>query len=237
MTMTLLLRCVAPMQSWGTRSRFDERDTEHEPSKSGVIGLLCAALGRDRNTPLDDLAQLRMGVRVDREGRVAADYHTVQEIRPGQVEFDTLVSKRAYLADAAFLVGLEGSDAALLRQLHEALRRPVWPLFLGRKAFVPAEPIRLLDGLQAIPLEEALRTYPSIDPWPPRRSDAQRQVRFVVECRAGEPSADTRRDTPVSFALGARRFAARRVKTFFAPLPPRQEETHGDAPVSESAAV
>ena len=58
---TLLLRLVGPMQSWGTTSRFDERDTQLEPSKSGVLGLICAALGRDRSEPVEDLAALRMG--------------------------------------------------------------------------------------------------------------------------------------------------------------------------------
>ena len=36
---TLLIRLVAPMQAWGTRSHFDDRDSEAEPSKSGVLGL------------------------------------------------------------------------------------------------------------------------------------------------------------------------------------------------------
>jgi CRISPR system Cascade subunit CasD len=36
----LLLRLAGPMQAWGTQSRFVNRDTELEPSKSGVIGLL-----------------------------------------------------------------------------------------------------------------------------------------------------------------------------------------------------
>lgn len=45
---TLLLRLVGPMQSWGTTSRFDQRDTGKDPSKSGVIGLLAAAMGIDR---------------------------------------------------------------------------------------------------------------------------------------------------------------------------------------------
>ena len=57
---TLLLRLQGPMQSWGTTSRFDERDTQLEPSKSGVLGLLCAALGRNRSEPVQDLAALRM---------------------------------------------------------------------------------------------------------------------------------------------------------------------------------
>ena len=41
----LLLRLAAPMQSWGTTSRFIHRDTGLEPSKSGIIGLLCAGPG------------------------------------------------------------------------------------------------------------------------------------------------------------------------------------------------
>ena len=37
---TLLLQLVGPMQAWGVTSRFDERDSGLEPSKSGVFGLL-----------------------------------------------------------------------------------------------------------------------------------------------------------------------------------------------------
>ena len=47
----LLMRLAGPMQSWGTQSRFGHRDTGTEPSKSGVIGLLCAALGWPRDQP------------------------------------------------------------------------------------------------------------------------------------------------------------------------------------------
>ena len=49
MKYTLLLRLKAPMQSWGVSSRFSIRDTGKEPSKSGVIGLFCAALGISRD--------------------------------------------------------------------------------------------------------------------------------------------------------------------------------------------
>ncbi|VAW35188.1 hypothetical protein MNBD_CHLOROFLEXI01-3203, partial [hydrothermal vent metagenome] len=64
---TLLLRCVAPLQSWDTQSNFGVRTSGREPSKSGIVGLLCAALGRPRTEPVADLAALQMGVRVDRE--------------------------------------------------------------------------------------------------------------------------------------------------------------------------
>ncbi|MFO1322344.1 MAG: type I-E CRISPR-associated protein Cas5/CasD, partial [Burkholderiales bacterium] len=107
--MTLLLWLEGPMQSWGTTSRFDERDTQLEPSKSGVLGLLCAALGRDRSEPVDDLAALRMGVRVDREGTVMRDFQTATGVLvagTGKAVLDrTVVSPRFFLADAAFLVG------------------------------------------------------------------------------------------------------------------------------------
>lgn len=114
---TLLMRLQGPMQSWGTTSRFDERDTQLEPSKSGVLGLVCAALGRDRSEPLEDLASLRMGVRVDREGIPLRDYQTATGVLVASGKADprrTVVSPRHYLADAVFLVGLEGRDQALL---------------------------------------------------------------------------------------------------------------------------
>src|SRR3954465_14934231 len=114
----LLMRLTGPMQSWGTRSRFTHRDTGLEPSRSGVIGLLCAALGRPRAEPLDDFRPLAMAVRGDREGRLMRDYHPAQGVRradPTKGTQDTVISERFYLADADFLVGLAGARAHLER--------------------------------------------------------------------------------------------------------------------------
>ncbi len=71
---TLLLRLAAPLQSWGIDSKFDIRRTGREPSKSGVIGLICAALGikRDDDEMVSQLATLLFGVRVDKEGHFCA---------------------------------------------------------------------------------------------------------------------------------------------------------------------
>ena len=66
---TLLLRLAAPMQSWGTDSKFEWRRTERAPTKSSVIGLIAAALGRMRNESIDDLKALRFGVRVDKRAK------------------------------------------------------------------------------------------------------------------------------------------------------------------------
>jgi CRISPR system Cascade subunit CasD len=202
----LLLRLAGPMQSWGTDSRFTHRDTRAEPSKSGVIGLLCAALGRPRGEPVDDLAALRLGVRVDQPGRVAYDYHTAQDVLRADASGrqETVISTRYYLADADFLVAIEG-PRALLHRLDAALRAPVWPLYLGRKAFVPGRPIPVHPPEQAIHEGDLLAVLRSF-PWqPPRQGHRPRYV-FDVEFGTGEP----RPDLPLSFL--ARTFAVRHVR-------------------------
>ena len=75
---TLLMRLAAPLQSWGVDAKFDRRGTERTPTKSGVIGLVAASLGRRRNENVMDLQTLRFGVRVDREGVLLRDYHTAK---------------------------------------------------------------------------------------------------------------------------------------------------------------
>lgn len=214
---TLLLRLAGPMQAWGTESRFDIRDSGAEPSKSGVIGLVAAALGRRREESVDDLASLRLGIRVDREGAAREDFHTVQNVArvPGK-EGDArnpVVSRRAYLADADFLIGLHG-DPELLLMIDRGLARPRWPLFLGRKAFPPAEPVRLPDapplgpGLRDETLEAALRAIP----WRVRAQDRARPaaLRMVIEDLDGESQ---RTDQPVGAAFATRRFSPRRTRT------------------------
>ncbi len=231
---TLLLQLAGPMQSWGVQSHFSHRDTGLEPSKSGVIGLICAALGKPRdeslpagaNMPaLADLAALRLGVRVDREGLVKRDYHTAQYVmKAGGKPFaglkETELSERFYLADAAFLVGLESDNDDLLRQIDYRLAHPVWMLCLGRKAFVPGAPVWRKEGLKLdMDLLDALRTCRRLAP--PRdadlRQDADPRARLVIE----DPVRGSiiRPDQPVSFAHGKRQFMPRRVYMDFC-VPP-----------------
>ena len=72
---TLLLRLAAPLQSWGASSRFKKLGTEREPTKSGIVGLVAAALGRERDEDIKDLCALRFGVRIDQPGELLRDYH------------------------------------------------------------------------------------------------------------------------------------------------------------------
>ena len=201
---TLLIPLVGPLQSWSVDARFGERLTGQEPSKSAVIGLLCAALGRDRAEPVDDLAALRFGVRIDRPGVLMRDYHTALNVASaGTRNTDTVLSNRWYLSDAAFLAGFEG-DAELLAAVHGALANPHWPVFLGRKAFLPSLPLAMQEGIVASELDEALR---SAAPLP--GANTASTVRLVIEDPQGP---QTRPDQPAS-PYAQRRFVQRRVRT------------------------
>jgi len=226
---TLLLRLQGPMQSWGTSSRFTERDTGLEPSKSGVIGLLCAALGKPRAElpehagrwpTLADLCHLRMGVRVDSPGQVGVDFQTAGGGRLGCRSYgvakadgskpESVMSWRYYLQDAAFLVGLESSDTALLQRLHMALREPVWPLYLGRKSYVPGRPVYLPDGLQDGELENVLR--PDHYPLLVESAQDRQRVRIVVD-QIGAQDGEARIDVPLDFVR--RLFGVRHVRQYW----------------------
>lgn len=232
--MTLLLRLTGPMQAWGTESRFSKRDTAREPTKSGVLGLVCAALGKPREErpdddfpPLADLAALHMGVRVDRPGQLRRDYQTASDVLKAKTTpqriakrtpelKDTEPSDRYYLADAWFTVGLASDDRALLERIDAALGAPQWPLALGRKAMPPGLPVRICDGGRPIglvdaPLVEALAAFadPAVEVfgWSPGLA-----TRLVLD-RAAVPDGrepveqHVAPDAPVSFA--PRRFLPR----------------------------
>jgi CRISPR system Cascade subunit CasD len=232
-TATLLLRLAGPMQSWGLDSRFDQRDTGREPSKSGVLGLICAALGKPRDDQpgpwpsLAQLASLRMGVRVLREGTLRVDFQTAGGGEfPGRKSYGvwkasgspggTVVSPRHYLADADFLVGLEG-PLPLLRQIEEALNNPVWPLSLGRKSYVPTLPVTFPPDQPQNPairpagLVEALTSFVERPRESRKRTDPDRQ-RLVLEAPL-ESTAQRRQDVPLSFR--DRAFGVRGVETLW----------------------
>ncbi len=251
----LLIRLEGPFQSWGTMSRFSERDTQLEPSKSGIVGLLCAALGHTRDLPLDRFNDLELAIRVDQEGIVLTDYHTVGGgtipdealARYGLRKYgvskangsspDTALSRRAYLADARFTVALGGVSEEELVAYAAALRSPVFPLFLGRKSFVPSAPV-LLNSTQPLVEGESLVAILESTPWqphyyettPPNSSPKQtniapKQLRLVFTKEAATGAslvtsvASLRKDQPRSFTKGSRQFEERTIYTQFTRVP------------------
>ncbi|MEU9853705.1 type I-E CRISPR-associated protein Cas5/CasD [Streptomyces sp. NPDC047974] len=104
----LLVRLAAPLQSWGVASRFSRRDSHVRPTKSAVVGLVAAALGRDRTDPVDDLASLVFGVRADHPGTPVRDYHTVGSGRYPLRPRDVITDHRRAAAVAASLAAADG---------------------------------------------------------------------------------------------------------------------------------
>lgn len=189
----LLLRLAGPLQSWGTSSRFTRRATDRTPSKSGIVGLLAAAQGRRRTDPLEELLSLRFAVRTEQPGRIERDFQTAG--RPGE-RTPVSISTRHYLADAVFLAAIEG-DTNLLEGLDGALRRPYFPLFLGRRSCPPAGPIPL--GLRDGDVVSALRAEPwRASPWFQTAHLApSADLELVADCTPDTAGAELVRDEPV----------------------------------------
>lgn len=213
----ILLRLEGPMQSWGIGSKFTDRHTEAEPSKSGIIGLLCSALGRKRDEEISDLTELKMAIRVEREGQIFYDYHTTLDVlradakeNISESKLGTVVSRRFYIADACFLVGLEGDNLDLLNQIIISLDFPKWPLFLGRKSFPLTSPVLITKKLISKPLLEIIKGFP----WQGRDGEKiPENLRLIFECESTQ--GESRLDVPISF--DSREFSSRNVRTEFIP--------------------
>lgn len=220
---TLLLRLAAPLQSWGEDSKFETRRTRREPTKSGVIGLLAAALGRRRDEPLDDLKSLRFAVRVDQEGELLRDFHTARNAKTAYV------TERYYLSDAVFLAGLESGDEEFLRKLDAALRAPAFPLFLGRRSCPPTQPLSL--GVTAEPLEKALTAAPRQNPeWRRRFDDAgEASLRAVFDADPGACGAARLKDSPMSFDPRRRLYSYRACEERLIPLKEQEKNDVQDS--------
>ena len=212
---TLLLRLAGPMQSWGVESKFEVRRSGTEPSKSAVIGLIAAAMGRRRDSSLDDLNQLMFGVRVDQPGFIQRDFQMVKN------EKTSYLTYRYYLADAVFLVGVESEDNAFLEQIEHALRNPVFHLYLGRKSY-PLD-LPLIIGIRQCPLEKALTSEPwLVSDW--RQIKEKSLLRIVMDSKDQYSAIST--DLPVSFNPENRLYGKRFTKEFVVNIDNRSNTTH-----------
>lgn len=207
----LCIPLVGPLQSWGTRSRFTNRDSERTPTKSGVLGMIASALGIERSGDISRLRQLAFAVRADKEGIIKDDFQTALDVATasGKVDKNPQVSRRYFLSDAAFMAAI-GGEASLVEAIYTALRSPAWQPFLGRRSYVPSIPAYdWLGPFEAESLEEALLSRPLIIPRLPGE-----KVRVEFEAVEGEIS---RYDDPLSFHSRSRDYCSRKIKTQFIP--------------------
>lgn len=215
-TTCLAIYLDAPLQSWGYQSRFDRRTTLSYPTRSGVIGMVCAAMGIDRadTARLADLTDVGMTVYTFRQQGRLTDFHTVgggwdrktdplsvvrkAQDPPGRNSGDTVVTRREYLQSSRFGVVLFGRPD-LIADIAGALRNPTWGLWLGRKSCIPASPV--CQGVFAT-AEEALARLTHV-------GGGTSPSRVVAESANFADGTDTLMDIPLDFSL--RRFAPRRV--------------------------
>lgn len=220
--MTLVLRLAGPLQSWGMTGQFTRRDTHTQPTKSGVLGMVAACLGRQRSADISDLIDLRMCVRVDQPGTLIEDYHTISRTdgstlptASGKKKSDlTAVSRRWYLADAVFLVTLTG-DERLLDVIAEAIDHPMYAPTLGRRSCAPTGPLNL--GVHRGEPETLLREWS----WQAGAVHvAEHTADPVLDGTIEDPNGDdVIPDVPISFAPLLRGRANRRVRHVRIQLP------------------
>lgn len=237
----LLLRLAGPLQSWGDDSRYTTRNTRTAPTKSAIIGMLAAAQGRPRGVDISDLRSLEFGVRIDQPGQILIDYHIVTgashaPLSPSEQRLPTADGKllpaakstketrRYYLSDAVFLAVLEGEDAEL-RALDEALHRPRYPLYLGRRSCPPSRPVRI--GMRPdLTLLQSLETvdWQAGAAWK-RRSRDRSAVELTVFFD-DRTSLETWDDDPIGGEPFARRFGRRPVRRDHVSLPIHDGRPH-----------
>lgn len=208
---TLVLCLAGPMQAWGASSRFTSRETQQEPTKSGVLGLLAAAQGIRRTDPIEHLLELDLGVRVDQPGTLMRDFQTARSLDGKRV---MPLSTRFYLSDAVFVAAVQG-DAPLIEALRDAVRKPAFPLYLGRRSCPPSRPVYMTTT--EAPLVEALKATPWQAAEHHRRSQAKElTLRAVIDARPGH--GDTIRDVPLSFDPRRREYGWRSVQEIAIPV-------------------
>ena len=222
----LLLWFEAPLQSWGSDSNFDRRDTQDFPTKSGVLGLICSALGaggeqraflaefKSLNQTVISFGRYERELKQDREP-LLRDFHMVGSGYDKKNPWENLlipktgdgkpavgggakVTLRYYLQDAAFAVAVE-VPLARADAIASALQSPTWNIYLGRKSCTPTDFVyrkTLKTESEALALAESIAKEK-------KRIEDFRVVHGIL----GEGEADetfTLNDVPIQFGKDKR---------------------------------
>lgn len=161
----LVIQLQAQLSSWGDPAVSGHRGSAEFPGQSALLGLLGAALGLDRadeqaHASLQD--SLGFAVAVLDTGSLLRDYQTAQvppenklkgrphvtrrhELSVPKHDLSTILSTRDYRQNSAYLVAVcirQGvAPAYSLQALADALKKPKYVLYLGRKSCAPSAPL------------------------------------------------------------------------------------------------
>lgn len=172
---TLTIRLSSPLQSYGSEATFGRRTTGDYPSKSAVIGMVAAAMGYGRGDHrILGLNDLELAVRVDQPGKILTDFQTV-EWKPDTRK----VTYRDYLQDAVFVVAI-GSDDETIREIKTALRRPYYPIFLGRRSNIPTGVLQLQEFADDNPVSVLQKLDWQASSWYQRRLKKKESISVEI---------------------------------------------------------
>ncbi len=157
----LVFDLYGPMSAWGDIAVGEQRPSFGQPTKSAILGLLAAAMGIRRNDDMEhNQLQMELGfaVRVNHGGVLLRDYHTTQvpSQKKGKIFYcrydetnedslNTILSQRDYRTDASYTIALwlrEDQSTWTLKDFKQALLKPVFTLYLGRKSCPLALPLK-----------------------------------------------------------------------------------------------
>lgn len=155
----LLFTLAAPFASFGALAVGERRPTWDRPSKSQTLGLVAGCLGIPRTDEARHLMLsigLGFAVRIDARGLLTSDYHTAHSpkeasikrrakihgplrTRAAELECDdlkTILSQRELVTGSHYTIALWriGETVPTLEEIAEALRKPTYTPFAGRKA-------------------------------------------------------------------------------------------------------
>ena len=198
------------MQSWGTSSRFETRMSDYYPSKSGVIGIIAASLGynRDEDEKIQKLNDLDFAVRVDQEGVLNKDYHIARKVKPNGDLDRTYVTNRYYMEDAVFIVAISHEDEVWIDEILQALKYPYFQPFTGRRS-CPLPGSFILGTSEKGPIEALENLDWQAANWYKKKNKNYRADIYADKDLLPEKPHTIRNDRVISFSQKERKFGPR----------------------------
>jgi len=215
-TAFLAMYFEAPLLSFGTESKFDNRDTLNFPTRGVITGVIAAALGIERSNQaalaeLAKLAMLSISCQAPQE-RLLNDFHTIgggyaqkeknYRVRQAddKIRKDAVLTNRQYWADGKYAAVVSGPRNDVER-IAAALKDPVWGGWIGRKCCIPSVPIEqgVFDSE-----EEAIQRISELVQ---AQNKQGVELRIYEECDLSTGGSQHYFDVPEDYAL--RKFALR----------------------------
>ncbi len=151
---------IGPMGAFGGPAGHEYRKTGQIPTRSGVLGLIGAAMGVSRDNAVGQGRLRHLGVSVAsyNVGAGFRDFHTVQGVPSARIKSpksraqalaaltpsdNASITRRDYVTDCAYGVAVwrQAEDAPELDDVADALRHPVYVPYLGRKSCPVSHPM------------------------------------------------------------------------------------------------